>query len=497
MRSPGRRLVLALFGLAACSSTAGTRAVPDGGPLADAAMDANATGARDTGAADAGDGFRDATVAGDAGAPPVAGAAVTMAGYTKGSTVMATIGPAGGTVTSSDGRLQITVPAGALAASTSIGVVTISNEAPGGMGNAFRLTPSGQTFVKPVTLTYKPAAGELATDPPHVGVAFQTAGAWKILPGLTADPAGTTFVVTTTHFTDFAYVASLMLDGSSALLAGKVGQLFVSIHDPLPGNSPDMYLPARSTGYTGPPVQWSLDGIPVPGADASHGTLLSTVNGIVNYTAPPHLPGSHAPIAVGVTLAVGTGTVTLVRNVRVLAHQYHVDLDFHVAQTCPASPTRAVACDVRSSATFDITIGDNLIVTGSNFSAEIDPPTVTGLVACPLAPPSTITTTATYQPSKTHGLLVSSVGGTFDPVRGKLEITPNGGMVTGTPAYTWVTTAAGGILSTDEVPESRTTALFPGLYFDGVDGESQSVTYPSLGQPVVQTVSATIHVVRE
>ncbi len=69
----------------------------------------------------------------------------------------ATIGAGGGTLASSDGRLNITVPPGALAGDTVIAIQPITATAPGALG-----TPEDMTFAQPVTLTFTYPADEAA-----------------------------------------------------------------------------------------------------------------------------------------------------------------------------------------------------------------------------------------------------------------------------------------------------------------------------------------------
>jgi hypothetical protein len=56
------------------------------------------------------------------------------------------IGAAVGVVTSADGLATVTIPSGALAGDTHIGIQPDTNTAAGGRGVAYRLTPDGQRF---------------------------------------------------------------------------------------------------------------------------------------------------------------------------------------------------------------------------------------------------------------------------------------------------------------------------------------------------------------
>ena len=77
------------------------------------------------------------------------GATATAVGVATGSTASATIGPAGGSLSASDGKLVLTIPPGALAANTVIGMQPISNFAHGKIGSVILQSPfAGVKFAK-------------------------------------------------------------------------------------------------------------------------------------------------------------------------------------------------------------------------------------------------------------------------------------------------------------------------------------------------------------
>ena len=142
------------------------------------------------------------------------GATATAVGLPTGTVVSTvSIGPAGGSVTSADGKMFIAIPASALAASTVISLQTISNNAHGKIGSAYRLTPNGQTFAKPVTLTFTYSDVDLdGTAPLFLGAAFQTpTGFWKWLGVASVNTANKNVSVNTSHFTDFSAVRGLQI----------------------------------------------------------------------------------------------------------------------------------------------------------------------------------------------------------------------------------------------------------------------------------------------
>ena len=66
---------------------------------------------------------------------------ITGSGEPFGQPDQITIGPEGGTINSSDGLLSVNIPQGALLSSTVISIQPVTNQAPLGLGNGYRLGP--------------------------------------------------------------------------------------------------------------------------------------------------------------------------------------------------------------------------------------------------------------------------------------------------------------------------------------------------------------------
>lgn len=80
--------------------------------------------------------------------------AITAIGTPVGAPVAKSIGSAGGSLISPDGRLELKIPAGALNSSINITIQPVTNEAPGGLGLAYDLLPNGTKFSKPATIIF-------------------------------------------------------------------------------------------------------------------------------------------------------------------------------------------------------------------------------------------------------------------------------------------------------------------------------------------------------
>ncbi|MFT3915175.1 MAG: hypothetical protein QM704_13950 [Anaeromyxobacteraceae bacterium] len=128
-------------------------------------------------------------------------------GVPTGRAASLVIGAAGGSVTSPDGVLTVEVPAGAVAADTDFTITEITNTAPGGIGNAYRLAPAGLELAAPVTLTFAVPAS-VTTSVNDLAIATQGDGTgaayWLRTAGATRVPAPPALSTPVDHFSDWA-----------------------------------------------------------------------------------------------------------------------------------------------------------------------------------------------------------------------------------------------------------------------------------------------------
>ena len=118
------------------------------------------------------------------------------------------VGSAGGIVKSTNGKITLNIPAGALAANTTIGIKEIENTAPLSCGNSFKLTPDGQTFLKPVSLTIKYTHFDIeSTTPEALRIATQSDGIWIAHQKTEVNIAANTIALPIKHFSDWGVVA--------------------------------------------------------------------------------------------------------------------------------------------------------------------------------------------------------------------------------------------------------------------------------------------------
>jgi hypothetical protein len=78
---------------------------------------------------------------------------ITDAGTPTGDVSNTSIGTNGGTLTSGDGKITLTIPEGALSSASEISIQPITDMAPLSLGHGYRLLPKGTTFAQAVTIT--------------------------------------------------------------------------------------------------------------------------------------------------------------------------------------------------------------------------------------------------------------------------------------------------------------------------------------------------------
>ena len=129
-------------------------------------------------------------------------------GHPPGGMPTATVvGMTGGAVTSSDGKLALAIPAGAVGGNVTITTEPATPPAAGAVGTVYEIGPSGTQFAMPVTLTLHYAASDVAgMTESSLRVATFAGGSWQILPGAVVDTQARTVSGVTTHLSPYAIV---------------------------------------------------------------------------------------------------------------------------------------------------------------------------------------------------------------------------------------------------------------------------------------------------
>jgi hypothetical protein len=252
---------------------------------------------------------------------------VRPVGVTSGPLVFKTIGPAGGSFKSPDGKITIDIPQGALQANTSVSIQEVTNTNIAGIGTAFRLLPHSEVFAKPVNITYSWASyadsiGLLQT----LGLSYQSKeGVWRFVGADTFDNEAKTVSFKTTHFSDWALMNRISLSPyQSSIETGQkqtikamifteadMENLFVPLV-----NDPDG--PYFESGYpVGTPVplpskfigSWAMTG---------PGSLTKFNNQLVEYKAPASVNGTGEATVTLTLKAPVAGTFVLVSRISIM-----------------------------------------------------------------------------------------------------------------------------------------------------------------------------------
>ncbi len=227
--------------------------------------------------------------------------AVTPVGAVRGAAVTADVSASGGTLTSADGRLRVDVPAGAVATSLTLSVQAISNEAPGGSGDAYRLGPEGTMFATPVTVTFIYAPSDLvSSDQASLQIAYQDSkNQWAAIKSATRDDAANKISVVTSHFSDWSLVEGVQLRPPSAIArpSDTVSLSVFACGNQIAGT--DELVELRNVCRPDPSLfvvgEWAANG--VVNGNPAVGTIGGATDTSATFTAPATVP-AHNPVTV-------------------------------------------------------------------------------------------------------------------------------------------------------------------------------------------------------
>lgn len=228
--------------------------------------------------------------------------AITAAGKPDGEITEIKIGKAGGSFTSSDGKLRLIFPQGALTSNTNISIQPVFNLAPNGNGKAYQLKPAGIHFKQPVQIIFSYSESETEGSTTELlGIAMQDEkGRWSSLNKSVIDTTSKTLKAEIRHFSAYVNYSKAKITPSSARV--KVdGNLRLKItmvadYNSDPRSESDDELSPLGVEIINSP-EWTVNGI--PGGDPEYGTISVSRNHSAIYKAPAQIP-SRNPVAVSV-----------------------------------------------------------------------------------------------------------------------------------------------------------------------------------------------------
>ncbi len=247
----------------------------------------------------------------------------TPVGSPIGEMVTKQIGPDGGSISSIDNTMELVIPGGALNTTTPITVQPVINFAPGGVGNAYELSPDGQNFSKPVTLTfhYMDSVQGGATWS-EIGVAFQDAnGFWHRAQNILSDSVNKTISATSLHFTAFSIYRRVNIDPVHSMVdLNKSIQLHLTLVE-IKDDDELMLLRVR-TGFS---TTWMVEGF--KNGDATVGTISTETNKsvIATYTAPNKIPSKN-PVKIQIKINGGKFEISRFAFIKIVG-EWHFTLE--------------------------------------------------------------------------------------------------------------------------------------------------------------------------
>jgi len=248
--------------------------------------------------------------------------AVTPVGTPIGNKVTKTIGAGGGSLTSDDGRVQLTIPPGALSANTDISIQAVTNNCPAGIGVAYNFLPNGTKFSTPASLTFNYTDSDVnGTDPLLLFTAFQDSiGQWEVIDSdKEVDSVGKTVSFDISHFTIMSLGPGVYISPTlSELSANQESSLKVNRWLASKKNS-TILVPAQP--YTVSQVSdWAVNG--VLGGSVEDGTIIADGPGaLATYTAPESIDQNRT---VQVSVKVNEPQTIRQRPGKVIVFQDHI-----------------------------------------------------------------------------------------------------------------------------------------------------------------------------
>ena len=245
-------------------------------------------------------------------------AATTAIGTPVGPPISKSIGTTGGSISSPDGRIELTFPAGALSSNTTISIQPVTNTCPGGIGISYHLMPDGITFSKPVNLVFHYTSEEVNGSNPYLlYIAYQdNAMQWKAdFKKRNVDTVAKTVTLGITHFSIWSMGDRLHLfctPASEEVHENETREFRAVLSDPSQSSNDDLpALPGETVMPANVVSGWRVNGTT---GNNTIGTITPNENK-ATYKAPSNIPQRRS-VQVSVELNY---TITMYNNGNVVS----------------------------------------------------------------------------------------------------------------------------------------------------------------------------------
>ncbi len=223
--------------------------------------------------------------------------AITAIGKPDGEKIEMKIGKDGGSISSSDGKVTLVFPKGALSKKTNISIQPVTNLAPNGNGKAYQMEPSGTHFEQPATLIFHYTDEESKDSMQYLmSIAMQdNTGKWYQLKKISLDSGAKTISGNIKHFSAYVNFSKAKIDPASARVKVNGSKRLKIIGAFSDDTDEDEELAPLVIEY--PAMKWSVNGI--PNGNSAVGVISASHGGSAIFQAPAQIPAQN-PVAVTV-----------------------------------------------------------------------------------------------------------------------------------------------------------------------------------------------------
>jgi hypothetical protein len=310
--------------------------------------------------------------------------AITAIGIADGLKTETKIGKEGGRLASSDGKIELIVPQGAVSKKISFRILPITNMIPNGNGKAYRLEPSGIQFQKPVQLIFHYTEEESADSMQLLmGIAMQdNTGQWYGLRKFTLDTIAKTISGNINHFSDWSKFESIKLyPPHFRLKVKKVHDLSIDLisseEEDLPPLYSDELFPLLKSKL---PWAVTYKANEITNGNTAVGTIAVHEKRSITYKAPDLVPAKN-PVALTAKLTgisykykgIIFRDLTLVSNILIYDDAYEVKM---ISVVNGMAGSVLGACRYKDMGSFVVSLNgkDSKVIekVNNNTAAELD-----------------------------------------------------------------------------------------------------------------------------
>ena len=231
--------------------------------------------------------------------------AITAIGKPDGQKTEMKIGSDGGSISSSDGKMKIIIPAGAVSKKTTFSIQPATNLMPNGSGKSYQMEPSGIIFQVPLQIIFYYSDAETKGNSPELlAIAMQDdKGQWLAPNKITTDTIAKTLTAEILHFSSYVIyqLAEIIPASARVKVNGSLRLRITSVVHYTGGethtyvNGVEVQQPLKVK--TGSAEVWKVNGIEKGNSDV--GIISASQDYTAIFQAPAKVP-SQNPVAVTV-----------------------------------------------------------------------------------------------------------------------------------------------------------------------------------------------------